>query len=158
MPQGVAVGPDGSLYIADTVNHRIRRVGPDGIITTVAGTGGRLGFTGDGGPATQARLSIPRGVAVGPDGSLYIADYGNNRIRRVGADGIITTVAGIGVGGFAGDGGPATQAKLNNPWESPWDPTAACISPTTVTTAFDAWGPMASSPRWRAPAVCGFDG
>ena len=113
-PSGVAVGPDGSLYIADSTNYRIRRVGPDGIITTVAGTGGE-GFSGDGGPATQATLRYPIGVAVGPDGNLYIADGRDNRIRRVGPDGIITTVAGTGVGGFSGDGGPATQATLFYP-------------------------------------------
>jgi streptogramin lyase len=104
-PSGVAIGPDGSLYIADG-NNRIRRVGPDGVITTVAGNG-TIGFSGDGGPATQAELGTPFGVAVGPDGLLYIADFRNHRIRRVGADGIITTVAGDGTGGFSGDGGPA---------------------------------------------------
>ena len=97
------MGADGSLYIVDITNSRIRRVGPDGIITTVAGGGPSFG---DGGPATQAQLDRPLGVAVGPDGSLYIAD-GNYRIRRVGPDGIITTVAGMGIRGFAGDGGPA---------------------------------------------------
>ena len=71
---GVAVGPDGSLYIADLLNNRIRRVAPDGIITTVAGNGEDY-FGGDGGPATQAKLFRPKGVAVGPDGSLYIADH-----------------------------------------------------------------------------------
>ncbi|ARV44886.1 hypothetical protein BCV50_07530 [Bacillus subtilis] len=113
-PRDMAVGSDGSLYIADTENERIRRVGPDGIITTVAGTGVQ-GFSGDGGPATQAQLGSPRGVAVGSDGSLYIVDAGNVRIRRVGPDGIITTVAGTGVSGFSGDGGPATQAQLSFP-------------------------------------------
>jgi RHS repeat-associated protein len=113
-PQGAAVGPDGSLYIADTDNQRIRRVGLDGVITTVAGTVD-LGFTGDGGPATQARLSSPRKVAVGPDGSVYVSDASNHRIRRVGPDGIITTVAGNGVRGFDGDGGLATQAQLARP-------------------------------------------
>jgi RHS repeat-associated protein len=111
---GIAVGSDGSLYISDRSNERIRRVGPDGVITTVAGTGG-VGFTGDGGPATQATLHTPFDVAVGSDGSLYIADTNNHCIRRVGTDGIITTVAGTGVAGFAGDGGSATQAKLNQP-------------------------------------------
>jgi RHS repeat-associated protein len=111
---GIALGPDGSLYIADSGNNRIRRVGTDGIITTVSGTGSR-GGSGDGGPATQAQLNYPQGIALGLDGSLYIADSGNNRIRRVGKDGIITTVAGTGVYGFMGDGGPATQAKLNYP-------------------------------------------
>jgi RHS repeat-associated protein len=117
-PYAVAVGPDGSLFIADTNNHRIRRVGPDGIIITVAGNGGNggPGFSGDGWPATAARLSYPSGVAVGPDGSLYIADNGNYRIRRVGPDGIITTIAGNGVHGFSGDGGPATVAQLSRPF------------------------------------------
>ena len=113
-PQGVALGADGSLYIADRGNYRIRRVGPDGIITTVAGNG-LSGFVGDGGPATSATLSSPEDVAVGPDGSLYIADSGNRRIRRVGPDGIITTVAGNGLSGFVGDGGPATSARFYHP-------------------------------------------
>src|SRR5439155_1553053 len=90
------------------------RIGPDGIITTVAGTVTN-GFSGDGGQATDAMLNLPEGVAVAPDGSLYIADYGNSRIRRVGPDGIISTVAGTGQAGFGGDGGPGTQALLFEP-------------------------------------------
>jgi sugar lactone lactonase YvrE len=113
-PYGVAAGPDGSLYIADTANHRIRRVGPDGIITTVAGNGAS-GFYGDGGPATVARLNQPWGVALGHDGSVYIADTYNYRIRRVDPDGIITTMAGNGTPGFGGDGGPATEAEIHYP-------------------------------------------
>jgi RHS repeat-associated protein len=113
-PRGVAVGPDGSLYVADRGNQRIRQVAPDGIITTVAGNG-VFGFSGDGGPATQASFRIPFGVATGPDGSLYIADRSNQRIRRVAPDGIITTVAGNGSASFSGDGGPATQAALDDP-------------------------------------------
>ncbi len=113
-PFVVTVGPDGNLYIADRNNNRIRRVGPDGIIITVAGNG-ISGFSGDGGPATQAALSAPFGMAVGPDGSLYIGDRNNRRVRRVGPDGIITTVAGDGQSGFSGDGGPATQAALSDP-------------------------------------------
>jgi YD repeat-containing protein len=109
---GIAMGPDGSLYIADTFNARVRRVGPDGIITTVAGTGIRV-FSGDGGPASAAGFEQPLKVAVGPDGSLYIIDA--DRIRRVGPDGIITTVAGGGAFGFSGDGGLATLARLNQP-------------------------------------------
>ncbi|MDP1697369.1 MAG: hypothetical protein Q8L45_06260 [Xanthomonadaceae bacterium] len=113
-PGGVAIGADGSLYIADKGNYRVRRVTPGGIIDTVAGTGVQ-GFSGDGGPAAQARLAYPSGAALGADGSLYIADVGNNRIRRVTPDGIIDTVAGTGVQGFSGDGGPAAQARLNAP-------------------------------------------
>jgi RHS repeat-associated protein len=113
-PGDVALGPDGSLYIADTYHLRIRRVGPDGTINTFAGNG-LQGDEGDGGPATAARLNYPRAIAVGADGAVYIADEQNNRIRRVGTDGIITTVAGIGTVGSTGDGGPATQASLTYP-------------------------------------------
>src|SRR6185437_15974426 len=112
-PFAVAVASDGSVFIADTDNHRIRRVGPDGIITTVAGNG-TSGFSGDGGPALQATLG-PFGVAVGPDGSIYIADATNGRIRQVGPDGIIATFAGNGRFEFSGDGGSATQAGLDWP-------------------------------------------
>jgi len=108
-PRGLAVGADGSLYIADTSNNRIRRVTPDGIITTFAGTG-QSGFAGDGGPATLANLSVPDAVAAGPDGSVYVTD--GNRVRRIAPDGIINTIAGNGTGGAAGDGGPALQAQL----------------------------------------------
>lgn len=118
-PKGMAVGPDGSLYIADSYNHRIRRVSPNGIISTVAGTGAD-GFSGDNGPATQAQLYFPDGVAVGPDGSIYVAEWGNNRIRRIGPDGIISTVAGNGAPCYdprmnCGNGVPALQAALEHP-------------------------------------------
>ncbi|MGH8473304.1 MAG: RHS repeat-associated core domain-containing protein, partial [Gammaproteobacteria bacterium] len=113
-PSGVALGSDGGLYIADSYNDRIRRVGPDGMITTVAGNGVN-GYSGDGGLATEAKLYYPWDVAFGSDGSLYIVDYANNRIRRVGPDGIITTVAGTGVNGYSGDGGLATEARLYYP-------------------------------------------
>ena len=110
----IAIGPDGSLYIAEYHTQRIRRVTPDGIINTVAGNG-VWGFSGDGGPATSAQLNSPNGIAIGPDGSIYIADSDNQRIRRVGPDGIINTVVGTGAGGFSGDGGPATEAQLYYP-------------------------------------------
>lgn len=123
-PAGIAFGPDGSLYIADEHNRRIRRVGPDGIIRTVAGSGpegneeiGR--FSGDGGPATEAGLKQVSDVAVSPDGSIYIADPFNQRIRRVDSAGNISNFAGSGLSGgpgaFSGDGGPANQARLSGP-------------------------------------------
>src|SRR5262249_47023803 len=99
------------LYIVDSGNHCIRRVGPDGIITTVAGNG-RAGYSGDGGLATQAQLSSPLGVALGPPGTLDIADNRNAPRRRVGACGILTTLAGTGAFGYGGDGGLARQASL----------------------------------------------
>ena len=112
-PTGIAFGPDGSFYITEQSLGRVRRVGPDGIITTVAGNGGDVHFPGDGGPATQATMSYPTAVAVAPDGSLYIGEYWGARVRRVGPDGIISTVAGNGGYGFSGDGGPATQASIS---------------------------------------------
>ena len=115
VPHGVAVDAQGNVYIAEVGNHRIRRVGTDGIITTIAGTGTR-GFSGDGGPAAQARLDYPGGVAVDAKGAVYIADTDNHRIRRVGTDGIITTIAGTGTRGFSGDEGPAVQARLDSPF------------------------------------------
>src|SRR5690606_11846156 len=105
---------DGSLYIADTGNHAVRRVTPDGVITTVAGGNGS-GFTGDGGPAGEARLSGPEGVAGGPMGEVFIADTVNHRVRVIRLDGRIETVAGDGVPGFAGEGRPAAQARLATP-------------------------------------------
>ena len=110
-PSGVAVGPDGSVYISDRRNDRVQKVGPDGIIQTVAGNGSP-GFSGDGGPATAAQLQWPAEIAVGPDGSLYIGEVSNYRVRRVGPDGIITTFAGNGVRSGIGDGMPATDASV----------------------------------------------
>ena len=113
-PVGVAVDKAANLYIADSFNQRIRRVDSSGTITTIAGTG-KPGFDGDGGPAIQARLSFPSDVAVDKAANLYIADSGNNSIRRVDASGTITTIAGTGERGFFWDVGPAVEAKLDRP-------------------------------------------
>ena len=117
-PSDVTVSANGDVYVLDG-NDRIRKVSAaTGIITTVAGKG-RVGFTGDGGPAARAELDLNRtsfgsAIAVAPNGDLYIADGGNNRIRKVSAaTGIITTVAGNGHAGARGDGGQATRAELN---------------------------------------------
>ena len=113
-PSGLTFGPGGSLYIVDAGNNRIRKVVPDGTITTVAGSGDR-GFSGDGGPATAAALESPWDVAVDSMGNLYIADRFNGRIRKVDEQGIISTFAGTGDFGFAGDGGPAVAAEIGSP-------------------------------------------
>ena len=105
---------DGTIYITDTGNNRIRKVDPEGIITTFAGTG-EEGNGGDGGPATNAQLTRPHGVAIGPDGSVYISDTFNNRVRRVDTAGIIITFAGSGERSFSGDEGPAAEAQLSIP-------------------------------------------
>ncbi len=112
-PSGIAVAADGSVYVADTGNNRIRRISPSGTISTVAGTGAAA-FSGDGGAATAAALSAPRSLVHTPDGSLLVADTANHRVRRI-SGALIGTVAGTGVSGFAGDGGPATAARLASP-------------------------------------------
>jgi sugar lactone lactonase YvrE len=113
VPRQLALDAAGNLYVADALNNRIRMITPAGIITTVAGNG-TAGYSGDGGPAPAAALSFPTGVAVDAAGNLYIADYGNNRARKVAPSGIITTFAGSG-SGIWGDGGPATAARLSGP-------------------------------------------
>jgi hypothetical protein len=117
-PSSVAIDGAGNIYVCDNGNSAVRKVAATtGIITTVAGTLGRLGYTGDGGPATGATLNSPNGIALDLSGNLYIADTANNAIRRVDAvTGIITTVAGVGSAGFNGDGIAASAAKLNQPW------------------------------------------
>ncbi|MFF5125846.1 hypothetical protein ACFY41_02735 [Streptomyces syringium] len=114
-PYGVAVDKNGNLYIADRHNHRIRKVTPNGIITTVAGDG-TGGYISDGGPAVATRLHYPGDVAVDDSGNLYIADTSNHRVRKVTPNGIITTVAGDGTAGYISDGGPAIATKLHTPW------------------------------------------
>jgi sugar lactone lactonase YvrE len=113
-PSGLALDSQGDLYIAEEGGNRVRKVSPSGIISTVAGTGS-YGYSGDNGPATSAKLAIPFGIAVDGAGNLYIADTGNDRIRKVDGAGTITTIAGNGSAGFAGDGGASTAASLNKP-------------------------------------------
>jgi sugar lactone lactonase YvrE len=113
-PQGIAIDSSGNLYIADTLNSRVRRVDSAGIISTVAGTGAP-GDSGDGGPAALARLMSPLGLAIGPDDGVFIADYGANRVRELLPNGTIVTVAGTGDPGYAGDGELASAALLNGP-------------------------------------------
>jgi len=114
-PEGVAVDRLGAVYISDYGNGRVRKVSPGGTITTIAGTG-RVGFSGDGGPATSARMGVLEGVAVDNQRNVYIADDYSQRVRRIGRDGTITSIAGTGRAGFSGDGGPATSARLKDPF------------------------------------------
>jgi len=114
-PIDIAIQANGNIFIADLQNQIIRRIDPLGIITTVAGTVGISGYTGDGGPATLAQINHPLGVAVDTFGNVYIADQANYCIRKVNTSGIINTIAGTGVAGFSGDGGPATLAQIYLP-------------------------------------------
>jgi uncharacterized protein (TIGR03437 family) len=113
-PEDVAIDAKGNLLIADTQTNRVAKVTPDGIMTTFAGTG-QYGFGGDGGPATKAFLTAPRGLAVATDGTVYIIDSENFRIRKVSPDGTIMTIAGTGVPGSTGDNGPANKSQLQSP-------------------------------------------
>jgi len=113
-PCGVAADSEGNVYIADTGNHVIRKISPNGNISTIAGTG-EAGYAGDGGKGTEAKLNYPIGLWLDASGNLFIADSFNHRIRKLAPDGIITTVAGNGEAGWSGDGGSATEAKLNYP-------------------------------------------
>jgi sugar lactone lactonase YvrE len=110
-PAGLDVDAAGNLFVADFAHNRIRKISPSGVITTVAGNGD-YGFSGDGGLATSAALHGPYDVAVDKNGNLFIADFVNQRIRKVLPNGVISTIAGTGESGYSGDGGPATSAKL----------------------------------------------
>jgi uncharacterized protein (TIGR03437 family) len=114
LPYGLAADLAGYVYVADLGNDRVRRIGPDGVIATVAGTGIR-GSSGDGGAATGAQLLTPRNVAVDAAGDFYFSEFDGHRVRKVTPDGKISTVAGTGVAGLRGDGGPAVNAQLNFP-------------------------------------------
>jgi streptogramin lyase len=121
-PAGITRGPDGSLYICDTANHRIRKVAPDGTIRTIAGTGEK-GWEGDGGPAVAAKLDEPYEVRLDAAGNVYWVERLSHTVRRLDpASGIVRTVAGSGVAGFGGDGGPADKAQLNDPHSIGFDP------------------------------------
>lgn len=113
-PRDTDVGADGTIYVTDTYNQRIRAIAPDGTIRTIAGNGSTT-YDGDGIPATRASLHWPHDVTVDDSGVVFIADSAHHRVRRVGLDGTITTVAGTGSSGSSGDGGPATSARTRNP-------------------------------------------
>lgn len=113
-PVSLAFDAAGNFYVSDRDNGAVRKISTNRVVTTVAGTGER-GFSGDGGLAIQAKLDQPYGVAFDGAGKIYIADSANNRVRRVDRNGVITTVAGTGIHGYAGDGGPATSALLSDP-------------------------------------------
>ena len=156
-PWDLAWDSQGNLYIADAFNCRIRKVDSQGIITTVAGNGA-CGFSGDGGPATEASLFFPRDVAVGSDGTLYIADTANCRVRRVAAGtGIIKTVAGNGSCDYSGDGGPATLAGLH-PWGLAVEADGAVLVADRENCRLRRFVPGGAIATVAGSGVCGFSG
>ena len=114
LPVAMAVDRGGAVYVVDSIG-TIRKITTDGVIHTIAGSTGDTGFGGDGGPALNAKFDVPYGIAVDAAGNVYIADTDNHRIRKITTDGIIRTIAGTGVAGLSGDGGPATAARLLGP-------------------------------------------
>jgi sugar lactone lactonase YvrE len=162
---GVAVDAAGAIFFADVRNHRVRKIALDGTITTVAGSGpsgiDNGGFSGDGGPATAAQLFNPATVAVHPNGNLLIADTNNHRIRSVTPAGIISTVAGAGntgLGGFSGDGGPATSAQLNNPTGIAVDSAGALIIADRENHRIRRVAPNGTIETIAGDGVAGFSG
>ena len=139
-PYGVVRGPDGAIWFCEHAGHRIRRIAPDGTISTIAGTG-QKGYTGDGGLATQATFNLPHELRFDSAGNLYVADTGNNAVRRIEIKtGIITTFAGTGKKGESGDGGPANQASLSSPHSiqfGPDDSLSICDVPSHVIRRVD---------------------
>ena len=168
LPYGLAVDSARNLYIADLGNNRVRRVGPDGTIVTIAGTGVE-GYSGDGGPASAAQLSTPRNLAVDAAANLYIAEFAGHRVRKMTPAGAIATVAGTGIAGLGGDGGPATVAQISFPAGLAVDRTGALliasepnraifrtvfwlkmglVALALATTAALAWSIKAARPVW----------
>ncbi len=114
-PSGIAIDAVGNMYISDRYNHAVRKISTSGMVTSLIGRYG-TGYFGDGGPSTAGAINEPTGVAVDNSGNVYIADYGNNCVRKINSSGIITTLAGNGITGYSGDGGPASVAQLANPF------------------------------------------
>ncbi len=144
-PVGVAIDCKGNFYFSDRFNGRIRKIDAAGIITTIGGNGTN-GFSGDGGPATAAQINITFGIAVDQDGSVFLADANNNRVRKISSSGIISTVAGIGPCASSGVGGPATAACLNYPMG------------ITVDSSFNVYLSDAFAPRILKIAGAGYGG
>ncbi len=114
-PDVIKFDKGGNMYIADEHNHVVRKISPSGIISAIAGIGGISGYSGDGAPATNAKLKQPTDIVFDTAGNMYIAELGNSVIRKVNTSGIISTFAGTHLGGYDGDGGPATAAKIYDP-------------------------------------------
>jgi len=146
-PNSLAFDAAGTLYFTEPINNAIRKISTGGIIMTVAGQGfGNFGSSGDGGPAINALLNDPHGVALDSAGNLYFTDEDNQRIRLISAAGIITTIAGNGVMGFAGDGGPAVNSEVNEPYGIALGPTGALYFVDSGNQRIRALIPAANGP------------
>lgn len=144
-PKAVTVDSSGNVYIADTSNHRIRKIDTSGNISIIAGTG-TFGYSGDNGAATSAKINSPQGVAVDGSGNIYIGDTSNNRVRKVDTNGVITTVAGNGTAGYLSDNVAATGTRLNSPVASLSTAQAISTLRTPAITVFARSAAAAPSP------------
>jgi hypothetical protein len=156
-PQDIAVDGAGDILISDQGNNRVRRIAPDGTIVTIAGTG-VAGSTGDNGPALAAQLNAPAGLAVDRAGNVLVAEAGGNRIRRIDPAGIITTLAGTGTAGFAGDGGPASSGQLNRPQDVSVDGAGGVLVADTGNDRIRRIGPDGRITTIAGNGVVGFSG
>ena len=154
-PFGLAFDTAGNLLFADASNDRVRRIDPSGTITTLVGSGARgqaSAYGGDGGPAADALLRAPIGIAFDAAGNLYIADRDNDRVRKVDTRGIITTIAGDGRSGYSGDGGPATEASLDDPSDIAIDASGNVLFADSNNGRIRLIDPQDASPRSPARA------
>ncbi len=156
-PVDIAVDKVGATYFTDSHTHRVRKIAPNGTITTVAGTT-LAGNDGDGGPATEARLRQPSGIAIDPAGTVYVADEQNANVRRIATNGTITTVAGTGVKGFSGDGGPAKNAQLNAPHGLALDKAGNLYIADTMNDRVRQVSPNGTITTFAGTGVAGFAG
>ena len=150
-PKNIIFDASNNLYIADAYNHSVRKVTPGGLITTFAGNQ-RYAFSGDGGPATQASMEYPQSVVFDATGNAFVLEENGQRIRRVTPGGIISSVAGTGVAGFSGDGGPSLAATMRYPFGSmAWMQAARSSLPTRPTIVSDRslWGKPRRPPSAR---------
>lgn len=156
-PQAVVVDGGHNAFVTDRAAHRIRRISSSGTISTIAGTG-ISGYSGDGGPASAAMISFPTGITLDPSGNLVFADGGNSRVRKIERTGKISTIAGNGVFGYSGDGGPATQGSLEQPWGVTYDSAGNLYisdASACVVRKVDTHGTITT---YAGNGTCGFSG
>ncbi|MFN0282157.1 MAG: NHL repeat-containing protein [Kineosporiaceae bacterium] len=156
-PRGVALDSAGNVYITDGANNRVRKVSTAGTITTIAGTGA-ASYSGDGGAATSATLNLPRGIAIDSGDTVYVVDSLNYRIRRIDGTGIITTVAGTGVDGASGDGGPATSAQISQAFDIGVDDAGCVYLPDTGNNRLRTFCPGGTISTVAGTGVAGSSG
>lgn len=159
-PHGLVIDGQGNLLIADTGDNRVRKLAPDGMISTIAGTG-QAGLTADGTLAVDAELNAPEGLAADKEGNIYVADSGNEVVRRIGSDGVIRTVAGNGRAGFSGDGRPAVNGQLNLPLGLAFDELGnlyVADSANDTIRVIDHWGTIATLAGNQHPGWSGDNG